>query len=81
MTPNSVEFGRHARLPVDWVTGLKPAGQADTLQGWVKEYYQALNQAYQLQRAVPINAGAGRGTLQMQSKEGPSASWRACINP
>ncbi|XDV23191.1 hypothetical protein PO909_027878 [Leuciscus waleckii] len=47
MTPHYVVFGRHARLPVDWATGLKPETEPHTLSGWVKRHQEALNHAYQ----------------------------------
>ena len=47
MTPHYVVFGRHARLPVDWATGLSPTVESHTLQGWVKQHQKALSHAYQ----------------------------------
>lgn len=47
MTPHYVVFGRHARLPVDWVIGLKPGAGLHTLLGWVKGHQNALSHAYQ----------------------------------
>lgn len=40
-------FGRHARLPVDWATGLQPASESHTLSGWVRKHQKALSHAYQ----------------------------------
>jgi len=47
MTPHYVVFGRHARLPVDWATGLKSETESHTLTGWVRRHQEALNHAYQ----------------------------------
>uniref|UniRef100_A0A8C7YMG5 Gypsy retrotransposon integrase-like protein 1 n=1 Tax=Oryzias sinensis TaxID=183150 RepID=A0A8C7YMG5_9TELE len=47
MTPHFIVFGKHARLPVDWTTGLHPTVEKSTLEGWVKQHHHALNQAYQ----------------------------------
>lgn len=47
MTPHYVVFGRHARLPVDWATGLQPVAGSHTLTGWVKKHQEALSHAYQ----------------------------------
>ena len=47
MTPQYVVFGRHARLPVDWATGLSPTVESHTLQGWVKQHQRALSHTYQ----------------------------------
>lgn len=47
MTPHYIVFGRHARLPVDWVSGLRPAAEPLTLQGWVKQHHKVLSYAYQ----------------------------------
>lgn len=48
ITPHYVVFGRHARLPEDWATGLKPETEPHTLSGWVKRHQEALNHAYQM---------------------------------
>lgn len=50
MTPHYVVFGRHARLPVDWATGLSPTVEPHTLQGWVKQHQKALSHAYRQER-------------------------------
>lgn len=50
MTPHYVVFGRHARLPVDWATGLKPVAGSRTLSGWVKRHQEALSHAYQTEQ-------------------------------
>jgi len=47
MTPHFVVFGRHARLPVDWITDLGPTVKPHTLQGWVRQHHKALSSAYQ----------------------------------
>lgn len=47
MTPYYVVFGRHARLPIDWITGLSPTVKPYTLQGWVSRHRKALSHAYQ----------------------------------
>uniref|UniRef100_A0A3P9LBQ0 Integrase catalytic domain-containing protein n=1 Tax=Oryzias latipes TaxID=8090 RepID=A0A3P9LBQ0_ORYLA len=49
-TPHYVVFGRHARLPVDWSTGLGPEEQPQTLQGWVNSHHKALQNAYEAVR-------------------------------
>lgn len=46
MTPHYVVFGRHARLPVDWATGLGPMVEPHTLQGWVRQHQRTLSQVY-----------------------------------
>lgn len=51
MTPHYVVFGRHARLPVDWATGLHPITGSHTLSGWVKRHQEALSHAYQTVQA------------------------------
>lgn len=47
MTPHYVLFGRHARLPVDWASGLKPSGGRHSLEGWVQHHQNALCRAYE----------------------------------
>uniref|UniRef100_A0A1A8L5P6 Gypsy retrotransposon integrase-like protein 1 n=1 Tax=Nothobranchius pienaari TaxID=704102 RepID=A0A1A8L5P6_9TELE len=47
LTPHYVVFGRHARLPIDWITGLGPTTEHCTLQGWVRHHKKTLDFAYQ----------------------------------
>lgn len=47
-TPYYLVFGRHARLPVDWATGLQPPIESHTLEGWVKTHQGALSYAYRV---------------------------------
>uniref|UniRef100_A0A3B3CY36 Integrase catalytic domain-containing protein n=1 Tax=Oryzias melastigma TaxID=30732 RepID=A0A3B3CY36_ORYME len=47
ITPHYGVFGRHARLPVDWVTGLSSGTSHHTLEGWVKKHHEALQLANQ----------------------------------
>uniref|UniRef100_A0A3B5A2A5 Integrase catalytic domain-containing protein n=1 Tax=Stegastes partitus TaxID=144197 RepID=A0A3B5A2A5_9TELE len=47
MTPQYVVFGRHARLPVDWVAVLSPTLESYTLQDWVKLNHKVLSHTYQ----------------------------------
>ena len=46
MTPHFVVFGRHARLPVDWVVASSPAVPKHSLADWVKHHHSTLSQAY-----------------------------------
>lgn len=48
MTPHFLVFGRHARLPVDWTTGLNISAESYTLEGWVRQHHSALRHAYQM---------------------------------
>lgn len=50
MTPHYVVFGRHARLPVNWITGLSPTVKPHTLQGWVSQHQRTLSHTYQMVR-------------------------------
>lgn len=47
-TPFFLMFGRHARLPVDLVTGAIPAVTPQTLEGWVRSHHHTLEQAYRV---------------------------------
>uniref|UniRef100_A0A3B3DWZ3 Gypsy retrotransposon integrase-like protein 1 n=1 Tax=Oryzias melastigma TaxID=30732 RepID=A0A3B3DWZ3_ORYME len=47
-TPHFVVFGRHARLPMDWITGLGPKEQPQTLQGWVGSHQKTLQNVYKV---------------------------------
>lgn len=49
LTPYYVEFGRHARLLVDWIHEAGPVTKRQTLNGWVQSHHQVLNQACKCQ--------------------------------
>uniref|UniRef100_A0A9J7ZJ87 Gypsy retrotransposon integrase-like protein 1 n=1 Tax=Cyprinus carpio carpio TaxID=630221 RepID=A0A9J7ZJ87_CYPCA len=53
MTPYFIVFGRHARLPVDWVVTSSPPVPRYSLSDWVKQHYRILTQAYEM---VKVNA-------------------------
>ncbi|RXM98802.1 hypothetical protein EOD39_12604 [Acipenser ruthenus] len=46
LTPFFVEFGWHARLLVDLVTGAIPVRDPQTLRGWVQSHHKTLEWAY-----------------------------------
>ncbi|KAG1933728.1 interleukin-1 receptor accessory protein-like 1-A [Pimephales promelas] len=51
MTPHFIVFGRHARLPVDWVVTSSPPNLRYSLSDWVKQHYRTLTQAYNVVKA------------------------------
>lgn len=51
MTPHFIVFGRHARLPVDWVVTSSPPIPRYSLSDWVKQHYRTLTQAYNVVKA------------------------------
>lgn len=47
LTPYYVVFGRHARLPIDWIHEAGPSTDQQTLNGWVRSHHQVLCQTWQ----------------------------------
>lgn len=43
-----MEFGRHARLPVDWIHEAGPFTEQHTLNGWVRSHHQVLSQVWRV---------------------------------
>lgn len=46
MTPHFIVFGRHARLPVDWVVDSPSMATKHSLTDWVKQHHRTLTQVY-----------------------------------
>lgn len=51
MTPHFIVFGRHARLPVDWVVSSSPSVPKCSLVDWVKQHHRTLAQVYTVVKA------------------------------
>lgn len=51
MTPHFIVYGRHARLPVDWITTSSPSVSRYSLTDWVKQHHRTLMQAYIIVKA------------------------------
>nr|XP_055050769.1 uncharacterized protein LOC129436578 [Misgurnus anguillicaudatus] len=51
MTPHFIVFGRHARLPVDWVVTSPPPLPRYSLSDWVNQHYRTLTQVYNTVKA------------------------------
>ena len=48
LTPHFMVFGRHARLPVDWIHGVTVQGDTHVTNGWVQHQHQLLGKVYRL---------------------------------
>ena len=48
MTPHFMVFGRHARLPIDWIHGVTIQGDTHTANGWVQHQHQLLGKVFRL---------------------------------
>lgn len=50
LTPHFMVFGRHARLPIDWINGVTIQEGTHIKHGWVRHQHQLLGKAYELVR-------------------------------